>query len=129
MSYGGGHGNDGGYGGQGGGGGYGGGGGGRDGGYGGGRGGGGGGRGARGPSVFVGNIPWAASEDELRDLFGGFGQVNQFRILVDRETNRSRGMGFCEFGTQEECQSAIDSLNGHELHGRQIRVDHARPRN
>jgi RNA recognition motif-containing protein len=59
----------------------------------------------------------------------GCGQVNQFRILVDRETNRSRGMGFCEFGTQEECQSAIDSLNGHEIHGRQLRVDHARPRN
>jgi len=139
-------------GGQGGGGGYGGGG--RSGGYGGGRGGGGrgggrggggggyggdrggyggggggGGGGARGPSVFVGNIPWAATEHELRDLFAGCGQVNQFRILVDRETNRSRGMGFCEFGTQEECQSAIDSLNGHEIHGRQLRVDHARPRN
>ena len=54
-------------------------------------GGGGGGGGARGPSVFVGNIPWAASENELRDLFGGCGQVSQFRILVDRETNRSRG--------------------------------------
>ena len=54
-------------------------------------GGGGGGGGARGPSVFVGNIPWAATENELRDLFSGCGQVNQFRILVDRETNRSRG--------------------------------------
>ena len=54
-------------------------------------GGGGGGGGARGPSVFVGNIPWAATEHELRDLFAGCGQVNQFRILVDRETNRSRG--------------------------------------
>jgi len=128
MSYGGG------YGGGGGGGGYRGGGdrygGGGGGGYrGGGGGGGGGNRGNGGPSVFVGNIPWAATEDELSDLFGGFGQVASFRILMDRETNRSRGMAFCEFTSAAECQQAIDNLNGHELHGRQLRVDHAKPRN
>ena len=69
------------------------GGGGRDGGYGGGRGGGGGGGGqeSQGPSVFVGNIPWAATEEELTDLFQGYGQVTRFRILVDRETRRPRG--------------------------------------
>ena len=93
---------DGGYGGgrSGGGGGYGGGrgrggggygGGGRDGGYGGGRGGGGGGHESQGPSVFVGNIPWAATEEELTDLFNGYGQVTKFRILVDRESGRPRG--------------------------------------
>jgi cleavage stimulation factor subunit 2 len=90
---------------------------------------GGGGGGSGGPSVFVGNIPWAASEGELIDIFSAYGQVANFRILVDRETNRSRGMGFCEFTTQEECQAAIENVNGHEMHGRQLRVDHARPRN
>ena len=104
----GGHGGGGGYGGRGDGGGYGGRGGGRGyggrggGGYGGGRGGYGGGRGGygggggggsrdQGPSVFVGNIPWAATEDELTDLFAGSGNVVKFRILVDRETQRPRG--------------------------------------
>ena len=67
------------------------GGGGRDGGYGGGRGGGGGGQESQGPSVFVGNIPWAATEEELTDLFNGYGPVTRFRILVDRETRRPRG--------------------------------------
>ena len=80
---------------RGGGGGYGGGrgrgGGGRDGGYGGGRGGGGGGQESQGPSVFVGNIPWAATEEELTDVFQSYGQVTRFRILVDRETRRPRG--------------------------------------
>ena len=78
---------DGGYdGGRGGGGGYGGG-------HGGGRGsgGGGGGQESHGPSVFVGNIPWAATEEELTDVFQGYGQVTRFRILVDRETRRPRG--------------------------------------
>jgi len=106
MSYGGGYGDQGGYG-----------------------GGGGGGGGSQGPSVFVGNIPWAATEEELTDLFGGYGQVVQFRVLMDRETNRPRGMGFCEFDSKESCQTAIDNLNGFEVHGRQLRVDHARPRN
>jgi len=130
MSYGGGYGNDGGYGG-GGGRGYGGGGGGRGGGggYRGGGGGGGGGGGSNGPSVFVGNISWNATEDELTRLFGDFGQVVGFRILQDRETGRPRGMGFCEFTSKEECQQAIDGLNGFEHQGRPLRVDHAKPRN
>ena len=67
---------------------------------------GGGGGGARGPSVFVGNIPWAATEHELRDLFAGCGQVRQFRILVDRETNRSRGK-FAFVGFQGICLHEI----------------------
>jgi len=95
---------------------------------GGGGGGGGGGRGGGGPSVFVGNIPWSADENQLSDLFAQFGQVQGFRILQDRETGRPRGMGFCEFGSKEECQAAIDGLNGHDLDGRQLRVDHAKPR-
>ena len=55
------------------------------------RGGGGGGREDRGPSVFVGNIPWASTEEELTDLFSEYGKVTNFRLLMDRETNRPRG--------------------------------------
>lgn len=83
----------------------------------------------QGPSVFVGNIPWAATEEELTDLFAGYGLVKKFRILLDRETRRPRGMGFCEYEDKESCDSAIDGLNGFELQGRQLRVDHARQRN
>lgn len=93
------------------------------------RGGGGGDRGDRGPSVFVGNIPWASTEEELTDLFSDHGKVVNFRLLMDRETNRPRGMGFCELDSKESCQSVIDALNGYEVHGRELRVDHARPRN
>lgn len=93
------------------------------------RGGGGGGREDRGPSVFVGNIPWASTEEELTDLFSEYGKVTNFRLLMDRETNRPRGMGFCELDSKESCQSVIDALNGYEVHGRELRVDHARPRN
>lgn len=92
-------------------------------------GGGGGDRGDRGPSVFVGNIPWASTEEELTDLFSDHGKVVNFRLLMDRETNRPRGMGFCELDSKESCQSVIDALNGYEVHGRELRVDHARPRN
>jgi len=60
---------------------------------------------------------------------GDFGSVVGFRILQDRETGRPRGMGFCEFSSKEECQSAIDGLNGFDFNGRQLRVDHAKPRN
>lgn len=91
--------------------------------------GGGGGGGDRGPSVFVGNIPWASTEEELTDLFSDHGKVVNFRLLMDRETNRPRGMGFCELDSKESCQSVIDALNGYEVHGRELRVDHARPRN
>merc|ERR1719466_240454 len=83
----------------------------------------------QGPSVFVGNIPWASTEEELTELFSSFGLVKKFRILLDRETRRPRGMGFCEFESSEACDSAIEGLNGYELQGRQLRVDHARQRN
>merc|ERR1719215_1427189 len=108
-------------------GGYGGGyGGGQGGGYGGGGGGGGGGGRSDGPSVFVGNIPWSATENDLIDLFSAHGEVVKFRILTDRETGRPQGMGFCEFSDEASCQQAIDGLNGQDFNGRALRVDHAK---
>jgi len=125
----------GGYGGGGGGGRYGGGGGGRSyggdggyggGGFGGGRGGGGG--GADNPdraerSVFVGNIAYKASEDDLTQLFSQAGQVVSFRLICDRETGRPKGYGFCEFADAAGANAALGSFNGYEFHGRALRVD------
>jgi hypothetical protein len=120
---GGGYGNEGGYGG--GGGSYGGGGGSYGGG--GGRGGGGGGGGGNGDraerSVFVGNIAYKASEDDLTNLFSQAGQVLSFRLIADRETGRPKGYGFCEFSDAAGADNALRTFNGYELHGRQLRVD------
>lgn len=111
----------------GGGGGYGGGGG-----FGGGRGGGGGGRGGGGGqqdperaerSVFVGNIAYKASEDDMASLFSQAGQVLSFRLITDRETGRPKGYGFCEFADASGANNALHTFNGYELHGRALRVD------
>merc|ERR1712180_486246 len=76
-------------------------------------------------SVFVGNIPYEASDDELKDIFGQAGPVLSFRLVYDRETGKPKGYGFCEYQDQETALSAMRNLNQRELHGRNLRVDHA----
>lgn len=76
-------------------------------------------------SVFVGNIPYDASEENLRNIFKAVGPVLSFRIVFDRETGKPKGYGFCEFKDQETATSAIRNLNGYDLGGRQLRVDSA----
>lgn len=76
-------------------------------------------------SVFVGNIPYDATEEKLRDIFSAVGPVLGFRIVYDRETGKPKGYGFCEFKDQETATSAIRNLNGYDLGGRQLRVDSA----
>jgi len=128
-SYGGGGGSYGGSGGFGGsGGGYGGGGGGRYGGGGGGRGGGGGGGGPMDEeraqrSVFVGNIPYKVSENDMIQLFSQAGTVVNFRLVTDRETGRPKGYGFCEFADPASANNALQTLNNFEFQGRTLRVD------
>jgi RNA recognition motif-containing protein len=68
------------------------------------------------------------SEDELRDAFGAFGAVSSVKILMDRETGRSRGFGFVEMPNQSEAEAAIAQLNGKDLGGRALRINEARPR-
>ena len=68
------------------------------------------------------------SEDELRDAFGAFGEVSSVKILMDRETGRSRGFGFVEMPNQSEAEMAIAQLNGKDLGGRALRINEARPR-
>lgn len=74
-------------------------------------------------SVFVGNIPYSATEDSLRDIFSEVGNVISFKIVHDRDTGRSKGFGFCEYQNEEMAKSAMRNLNGYEYAGRSLRVD------
>ena len=79
-------------------------------------------------NIYVGNLSYSMSESELRDAFGAFGEVSSVKILMDRETGRSRGFGFVEMPNQSEAETAIAQLNGKELGGRALRINEARPR-
>ncbi|MCB0365761.1 MAG: RNA-binding protein [Bdellovibrionaceae bacterium] len=72
--------------------------------------------------LFVGNLPFGISEEELTTHFNGAGTVKSTRIIKDRETGRSKGFGFVEMDNQEEATSAIEQLDGSQLGGRPIRV-------
>jgi cold-inducible RNA-binding protein len=79
-------------------------------------------------NIFVGNLDFNVSEDELRNLFGTYGQVDRVTILTDRDTGRSRGFGFVEMTNAEEGEKAIAALNGTQLAGRTLNVNEARPK-
>ena len=94
-------------------------------------------------SVFVGNIPYEATEEKLKDIFNEVGQVGElvtsslsnsnslyscsvsFKLVYDRETGKPKGYGFCEYKDQETALSAMRNLNGYEIAGRTLRVDNA----
>ncbi|GFX81322.1 cleavage stimulation factor subunit 2 [Trichonephila clavipes] len=76
-------------------------------------------------SVFVGNIPYEATEEQLKDIFAEVGPVVSFRLVYDRETGKPKGYGFCEYKDQEMALSAMRNLNSYELNGRALRVDNA----
>jgi len=73
----------------------------------------------------VGNISYDVSEQQLRQLFSQVGQVAHFRLMIDHETGRPKGFGFCEFADPASTEKAIRMLNGHEMNGRALRVDSA----
>lgn len=77
--------------------------------------------------IFVGGLAFSTNEDELRNLFAPFGQINSVQIVTDRYTGKSRGFGFVEMNSDEEAAKAIESLNGTELAGRTLTVNEARP--
>jgi cold-inducible RNA-binding protein len=79
-------------------------------------------------NIFVGNLSFNTSEDELRQIFETYGQVERVSILTDRETGRSRGFGFVEMANAEEGEKAIAGLNGSQFGGRTINVNEARPK-
>ena len=79
-------------------------------------------------NLFVGNLPFTATEDELRGLFSAFGEVQQVRIMTDRDTGRSRGFAFVEIADDEAAAKAINDLNGKDFGGRQLTINEARPK-
>ena len=79
-------------------------------------------------NIFVGNLSFDTTEDELREEFSKFGQISSLSILKDKMTNRSRGFAFVEMPNDEEANACIAALNGKSVKGRQINVAEARPR-
>jgi len=79
-------------------------------------------------NIFVGNLNFNTGEDELRQLFEAYGQVERVSILTDRDTGRSRGFGFVEMASNEDGEKAIAALNGSQVGGRTINVNEARPK-
>ena len=79
-------------------------------------------------NIFVGNLSFNTNEDELRQAFESYGQVDRVSILTDRDTGRSRGFGFVEMTSDEDGEKAIAALNGSQIGGRTINVNEARPK-
>lgn len=77
--------------------------------------------------IYVGNLPFSATQDELRTLFEQHGSVENVDLIQDRETGRPRGFGFVEM-SESDAQTAIQALDGTEMDGRNLRVNEARPR-
>lgn len=78
--------------------------------------------------LFVGGLAWATTDDTLRDAFSSYGDVQEARVITDRDTGRSRGFGFVTYGVADDADQAVSALNGAELDGRTIRVDVATDR-
>ncbi len=79
-------------------------------------------------NIFVGNLPFTTSDDDLREAFAAFGAVDSAQVITDRETGRSRGFGFVEMPNNDEAQQAITGMNGADLGGRNLTVNEARPK-
>ena len=79
-------------------------------------------------NIYVGNLSFSTTEDQLRDLFAEFGQVESVSVITDRATGRPRGFAFVEMPDDAEGQKAIDEINGKELDERELKVNMARPR-
>ena len=79
-------------------------------------------------NIYVGNLSFDATDDDLRTAFGQFGSVSSVSIIRDRETGRSRGFGFVEMPSEDEGKSAVEGLNLQRIAGRAVTVNEARPR-
>ncbi|MCM5682608.1 RNA-binding protein [Schlegelella sp. S2-27] len=81
-----------------------------------------------GNKLYVGNLAYSVRDEDLNDAFSQFGTVTSAKVMMDRDTGRSKGFGFVEMGSDAEAQSAINGMNGQSLSGRAIVVNEARPR-
>ncbi|WP_027186899.1 RNA recognition motif domain-containing protein [Desulfovibrio cuneatus] len=78
-------------------------------------------------SIYVGNLPWSATEDQVRNLFSQYGTVNSVNLVSDRETGRARGFGFVEMAAAD-APAAIQALDGSTMDGRSLKVNEAQPK-
>ena len=81
-----------------------------------------------GRKLYVGNLPYSATEDSLREAFAASGTVDSVTLITDRDTGHSKGFGFVEMASDGEAQRAMQALNGTTLDGRQIKVNEAKPK-
>src|SRR5207248_2160015 len=81
-----------------------------------------------GKKLYVGNLSYGVTEEQLRDLFSDVGEVGEVALITDRDTGRSKGFGFVEMATEEDAQTAISRFNGYSLNERELTVNEARPR-
>lgn len=81
-----------------------------------------------GNKLYVGNLSYNVRDDDLQQTFAQFGTVSSAKVMMDRETGRSKGFGFVEMGSDAEAQSAINGMNGQQMDGRALVVNEARPR-
>jgi RNA recognition motif-containing protein len=79
-------------------------------------------------NIYVGNLPYNSTDDDLRQTFAHYGEVTSANVIADKFTGRSRGFGFVEMPNDEEAKAAIEALNGKDVDGRQLRVNEARPK-
>jgi hypothetical protein len=80
-----------------------------------------------GNKLYVGNLPYSVRDSDLEQAFGEFGAVTSAKVMMDRETGRSKGFGFVEMGSDAEAQAAVNGMNGQSLGGRSVVVNEARP--
>ncbi len=80
-----------------------------------------------GNKLYVGNLPYSVRDEDLQQAFGAYGQVNSAKVMMERDTGRSKGFGFVEMGSDAEAQAAVEGMNGQSLGGRSLVVNEARP--
>ncbi|OGS35504.1 MAG: RNA-binding protein [Elusimicrobia bacterium RIFOXYB2_FULL_49_7] len=81
-----------------------------------------------GQKLYVGNFPYSIGDADLEDMFKAFGTVQSAKVIMDRDTGRSKGFGFVEMGSDAEATAAISAMNGKQVEGRAITVNEARPK-
>ena len=80
-----------------------------------------------GNKLYVGNLPYSVRDEDLQQAFGEFGAITSAKVMMERDTGRSKGFGFVEMGSDAEAQAAIEGMNGQSLGGRNVVVNEARP--
>ena len=78
--------------------------------------------------IYVGNLPYSVRDSELEEMFTPYGEVNSATVIIERETNRSKGFGFVEMENSTEANKAINEMNNREINGRGLKVSEAKPR-